>query len=141
MVRLGLDLPTWQLHAYCSRGKGMAREAFTTELLELIASRFKVLGEPLRLRLLSALRGGEQTVTELVEETGASQANVSRHLALLHRHRMVTRRKEGLKVYYRIADSHIFELCEVVCGQLESDLEEGLRAVSGGRQQPPPRRQ
>lgn len=99
----------------------------------MIADRFKVLAEPLRLRLLNAMRGGERTVTQLVEETGAGQANVSRHLALLHRTRLVARRKEGLHVYYRIADPSIFEMCELVCGSLESDLQDNLRSVSDRR--------
>jgi DNA-binding transcriptional ArsR family regulator len=105
----------------------MGRE-FTTELLEQVADRFKVLAEPLRLELLNVLRDRERTVTELVEQTGAGQANVSRHLALLHRHGLVNRRKEGLHVYYRIADPRIFELCELVCGSLEEDLAGRLRS-------------
>lgn len=114
---------------------------YTPELLELIATRFKVLAEPLRLRLLNALREGERTVTQLVDETGAGQANVSRHLALLHRHRMVSRRKDGLNVYYRIADPSIFELCELVCGGLEATLAEELRPLSGRQPPSPPRPQ
>jgi DNA-binding transcriptional ArsR family regulator len=114
---------------------------YTPELLELIAMRFKVLAEPLRLRLLNALREGERTVTQLVDETGAGQANVSRHLALLHRHRMVNRRKDGLNVYYRIADPSIFELCELVCGGLEATLAEELRPLSGRQLPSPPRPQ
>jgi DNA-binding transcriptional ArsR family regulator len=106
----------------------MGRE-FTTELLEQVADRFKVLAEPLRLQLMNALRDQERTVTELVELTGAGQANVSRHLALLHRHGLVNRRKEGLHVYYRIADPRIFELCELVCGSLEEDLAGRLRTL------------
>jgi DNA-binding transcriptional ArsR family regulator len=104
----------------------MARE-FSTELLELIADRFKALAEPLRLQLLNALRGGERSVNDLVALTGAGQANISRHLALLHRHGMVERRKEGLHVYYRVADPNIFELCELMCGSAEEDLQQHLR--------------
>jgi DNA-binding transcriptional ArsR family regulator len=100
---------------------------FTPQLLEQVADRFKVLAEPLRLQLLNALREQEHTVTELVEATGAGQANVSRHLALLHRHGLVSRRKEGLHVFYRIADPRIFELCELVCGSVEEDLAGRLR--------------
>jgi DNA-binding transcriptional ArsR family regulator len=99
----------------------MTRE-FSPEMLEQVAGRFKVLAEPLRLELLNALREAERTVTDLVEMTGAGQANVSRHLAMLHRNGLVARRKEGLHVHYRIADPGIFELCELVCGSLEQDL-------------------
>lgn len=102
------------------------------EALELVASRFKVLAEPMRLRILNALREGERTVTELVEETGAGQANVSKHLGLLYRQGVVARRKEGLTVHYRIADATIFELCELVCASLEQDLEARRTALAGG---------
>ena len=106
------------------------RRRFSDEALELVAARFKVLAEPMRLRILEALRGGEKSVSELVEETGASQANVSKHLNLLFRHRMVGRRKEGLNVYYRIADPTIFELCELVCSSLEAELEANRKALA-----------
>jgi DNA-binding transcriptional ArsR family regulator len=114
---------------------------FTPELLELIATRFRVLAEPLRLRLLNALRDGERTVTQLVEETGAGQANVSRHLSLLHRHRLVARRKAGLHVWYRIADAKIFDLCEMVCGSLDEELATELRPLTGSQRRARPRRQ
>jgi DNA-binding transcriptional ArsR family regulator len=109
---------------------GMARESFAPELLELIAGRFRLLAEPVRLRLLNALRSGERTVSELVAETGAGQANVSRHLALLHRQRVVSRRKDGLRVYYRIEDRAVFDLCELVCGSLEEDLRRRQRDLA-----------
>ncbi len=104
---------------------------FSDDALELLAGRFKILAEPMRLKILNALREGEKTVTELVEETGAGQANVSKHLGLLFRHRMVGRRKDGLNVYYRITDPTIFELCELMCDSIESELDakwEALRA-------------
>ena len=107
-----------------------ARKRFTDDALEQIATRFKVLSEPMRLRLLNALRDREKSVTDLVEETGAGQANVSRHLGLLYRYRMVARRKEGLNVYYRIADPAIFEICEVICRGLENDLDARRAALS-----------
>lgn len=96
---------------------------FTDRALELIASQFKMLSEPTRLRILNQLRGGEKTVSELVEETDTGQANVSKHLGVLHRHGMVERRKEGLYTYYRISDPLTLELCDVVCDRLESRRE------------------
>lgn len=102
---------------------------FTDETLQAIADRFKALGEASRLRILNALRKGEKTVTELVEELEMGQANVSRHLSLLRRHGMVARRKEGARRPYRIADPDIFELCELMCGRLEEELEERRRAL------------
>ncbi|MBI5799438.1 MAG: winged helix-turn-helix transcriptional regulator [Verrucomicrobia bacterium] len=92
------------------------------EALELVAARFRVLGEPNRLRLISALEKGEKNVTELVEETELTQANVSRHLQTLTEAGMLGRRKEGLNVYYFIADKSLFELCDLVCSRLQKEL-------------------
>lgn len=92
------------------------------ELLNFIASRFKVLAEPMRLRILHAIQPGELTVTQIIETTRASQANVSKHLAVLTRAEMVGRRKEGLNVYYSITDPVIFELCDLVCNKMRADI-------------------
>ena len=99
----------------------MATNALTPDVLELVAERFKVLAEPARLQILNALRGGEQTVTELIEATGIRQANVSKHLQLLYAAGFVDRRKEGLRVYSHSADEGVFELCHLDCGRLESE--------------------
>lgn len=104
----------------------------TDETLEEVADRFKVLSEPTRLRILRALQAGEKTVGELVGELDTSQANVSKHLGILRRHRMVARRKEGPSRVYRIADDSIFQLCELVCGRLEAEVRERRRALEGG---------
>ncbi|MEO8687626.1 MAG: metalloregulator ArsR/SmtB family transcription factor [Solirubrobacteraceae bacterium] len=97
-------------------------------LIEVIAQRFRVLGEPLRIRLLDQLRDGPATVQELTEITGASQQNASKHLQVLHRAGMVRRAKRGNFVSYEIADSTVFELCDMVCGGLHRQLD-ALRAV------------
>ncbi len=97
--------------------------------LRLVAERFKVLGDPLRLRLLHILEEGERSVGSLVEETGASQANVSKHLQILRRAELVSRRKDGLMAFYRISDPSIFELCDLVCGRIEEQLHEDLQAI------------
>ena len=101
------------------------------ELLELVADRFKALGDPARLRILSALRQGERTVTELVSATGLSQANVSKHLALLLRLAFVRRRRSGPYTYYALADRAVFRLCDVMCGRIEKELQKQNRAVAG----------
>jgi ArsR family transcriptional regulator len=88
------------------------------EALELVARRFAVLAEPMRLRLIQALFDGERNVSDLVEATGGTQANVSRHLQTLTAAHVLSRRKEGLQVFYEIADPSIFKLCELVCGSL-----------------------
>ncbi len=92
------------------------------ELVELIARRFRAIGEPMRIKLLDRLRDGEATVSELSEAIGASQQNVSKHLALLAEAGIVARRKDGNRVYYRIADEGVFRLCEDVCGSIQEQL-------------------
>ena len=94
----------------------------TDEALELIAARFRVLAEPMRLKILNTLGHNEMSVGELVEATGALQANISKHLGVLLDGGLVTRRKEGLSVIYRIADQTIFDLCETVCVSLGERL-------------------
>jgi DNA-binding transcriptional ArsR family regulator len=93
-------------------------------LIELIAQRFRVLAEPMRIRLLDQLRGGEATVSELQDALGATQQNVSKHLGILHAAGMVTRTKDGNHVRYSIADEGVFELCEQVCGGVRRQLDE-----------------
>jgi DNA-binding transcriptional ArsR family regulator len=93
-------------------------------LVELIAERFRVLGEPMRITLLDALRDREATVQELQEATGASQQNVSKHLGVLLRSGIVARRKEGTFSVYSIADPLVFALCEEVCGGLQRQVAE-----------------
>jgi DNA-binding transcriptional ArsR family regulator len=96
----------------------MGEMTMTHEIIALVAERFKALAEPARLHILNALRGGEKTVSELMEETGLGQANASKQLQVLHGLGFVERRKEGLFVHYRLADDSVFELCDIMCGRL-----------------------
>lgn len=102
---------------------GMSRRLLLNDqALEIVARRFAVLAEPMRLRLIQALFNGEKNVTELVESTGGTQANVSRHLQTLIAAQILDRRKEGLQVFYWISDPNIPKLCQLVCGGLEKSL-------------------
>jgi len=101
------------------------------DLVELIARRFRVLGEPMRIRILDRLRDGEATVGELSDLLPASQQNVSKHLAVLTDVAMLGRRKEGNHVYYRIVDDGVFALCDQVCGSVEQQLRTLSGLVSG----------
>lgn len=92
------------------------------DLADLIARRFRAVGEPMRVRLLDRLRDGELSVSELAEQLDAGQQNVSKHLSVLVDAAMVARRKHGNHVYYRIADESVFALCEQICGSLQSQL-------------------
>lgn len=101
------------------------------EALELVAARFRVLGEPNRLRLISALEQGEKNVSELVAETELTQANVSRHLQTLTEAGLLGRRKEGLNVFYFIADESLFKLCDLVCSRLQKELAAKAASLKG----------
>jgi DNA-binding transcriptional ArsR family regulator len=100
-------------------------------LVELIAQRFRVIGEPMRIRLLDALREGPMTINELGAALGASQQNVSKHIAVLAQAGIVAREKDGNRVRCSIADESIFELCELVCGELRRQVTELDRLLPG----------
>lgn len=99
-----------------------AKRDLSETALQMIADRFKVLAEPMRLKILHALWDGELTVGEVIDAVAGLQANVSKHLGVLQQAGLVTRRKEGLRVFYRIADSTVFDLCQVVCASLHDRL-------------------
>ncbi len=103
------------------------------ELIGLVAERFKALGDPARLSILNALRGGERSVTELTELTGLTQANISKHLALLHSLGFVARRKDGVFAFYALSGREIFHLCEVMCGRIDAETKARQRALVRGK--------
>lgn len=103
-------------------------------LAELVAGRFRVLCEPMRIKLLDHLRDGPATVTELQAAIGASQQNVSKHLGVLLSAGMVSRTKQGNFSRYEIADSAVFELCDLVCGRLREQVGELEQLLETGEQ-------
>lgn len=109
----------------------MSNLNLTPELLGLVAERFKALAEPARLQILNALREGEMTVGELVDATKLGQGNVSKHLQLLHSVGFARRRKEGLFVYYALADKSVFQLCDLMCGRIEADTKARRELIRG----------
>lgn len=104
--------------------KGKKARRLSPKALEYVAERFRVLGEPMRLTLLMALETGAKNVTELVELTGATQGNVSKHLGIMTDAGMVSRRKEGLKVFYFISDPQIFDLCDLMRSKVQKEFRE-----------------
>jgi len=92
------------------------------ELIDLVAERFRVLGDPIRIRLLQELEPGEKNVSSLVTAVGSTQPNVSRHLRILQEAGIVGRRHEGNNVYYFLADREVFGLCDLVCASLRNRL-------------------
>ena len=92
--------------------------------VSLVAARFKVLSEPLRLQILQYLENGESSVTNVAKAVNSTQPNVSKHLKILQDEGFVAKRQEGNTVFYKIADESIFELCDVVCGSLKERFSE-----------------
>ncbi len=101
------------------------------EALGEVAARFRLLGEPRRLRLLQWLARGEKSVGELAAALETTQANASKHLKLLADAGLVARRPEGTAVFYAIADPAVFELCDLVCARLARRMELKARAFAG----------
>ena len=94
-------------------------EGLSNDALDLIAKRFRILSESIRLKILHLLFEDDLTVSELTMKVGSSQPNVSKHLRILQDAGIVGRRQLGNNVYYSIIDNSIFELCDLVCGSLE----------------------
>ena len=84
------------------------------KIYELQAEVSKTMAHPLRLAVLHSLKDGEKTVNQLTELTGASQSNVSQHLALMRQRDIVLTRKEGSNIYYRVASPKISQACDMV---------------------------
>lgn len=91
---------------------------------DAVAAYFSVLSEPTRLRIMHALCEQEKTVSQIVEELGATQTNISRHLNLMHRSGVLARRKEGNQVHYRAADPAMVEICRSVCNRIAAQLDD-----------------
>ena len=110
--------------------KSASIHILSDDALELIAARFRVLGEASRLKLIQALQPGEKSVSDLLLATGLKQANASGHLQTLTHAGILSRRKEGLKVIYSIADPGIFKLCEYVCGSVKRRLAQHVEILA-----------
>lgn len=104
-----------------------------SDLAELIAARFRVMGDATRIRILDLLREQELTVTEITDALGTSQQNASKHLGVLLQAGIVTRRKEGNSSIYSIGDKGVYDLCEQVCGGLQAQFAELTALVSVAR--------
>src|SRR5438094_3354553 len=105
----------------------------TPEAIEMVAARFKVLAEPLRLRILQELEKGEMSVSEVAETIRATQPNVSKHLKMLQDAGLLPRRQDGNTVYYSVVDKTIFEICDAVCVSLRRRCSAQADALHDGK--------
>jgi len=102
--------------------KKTTHDPLSIEVIDLVATRFRTLGEPIRIRILQSLQNGEQNVTALVAAIGSTQPNISKHLRILQEAGLVGRRQDGNNVYYAIADPTVFDLCDAVCNSIGTRL-------------------
>jgi DNA-binding transcriptional ArsR family regulator len=90
----------------------------------VVARYFGVLSEPTRLKILHTICQDERSVSVIVEETGATQTNVSRHLGLMLQAGVVSRRRQGNTVFYRVANPEFVEICRSVCVQIAGRIDD-----------------
>lgn len=107
----------------------MKKRDLSNQSIELISKRFKLMGEPTRLKILLELQKGEQCVSDMVENLGYGQANTSKHLSLLTNNGLVNRRKDGLKVYYSLADSNTIKLLTSAYKSIRNEIIESQKAI------------
>lgn len=100
------------------------------QMVELIARRFRMLGEPQRIRILQELERGERTVGQIVAALGGNQPNISKHLHALNGAGLVGRRRDGNNVFYSIADPVVFRLCELVCRSAAGEARKRLEGLT-----------
>jgi ArsR family transcriptional regulator len=102
------------------------RTPIPDEFLDLMAEKFRMLADSTRLAILRSLMAGERNVSQVIDETGRNQANVSKHLKLLAEAGLVARRKEGLQVFYKVADPLVERLCKLVCETIVEEAREEM---------------
>lgn len=124
-----------KLYVYSKKLQGIEavskkKNLLTRAALEIVASRFKALSDASRLEILQNLFDGEKSVQKLCQITSMSQANVSKHLSILARQGIVEKHRKGLFVYYRICDTSIYQLCDIVCGAVGKRYKQVMQEFS-----------
>jgi len=104
-------------------------EPVPEELMERVVARFRALSDANRLRLLELIVARERSVNELAEAAGLSQANTSKHLQVLCSVGFITRRKDGTRIFYGIANETPNLLCDIVCREVKDQIRRELDAV------------
>jgi DNA-binding transcriptional ArsR family regulator len=113
----------------------MERQSMSDKMLDLVARRFRTLGEPYRMRILQELEAGERSVGELVAVLDGNQPNVSKHLQILFDAGLIGRRREGTSSFYAISDPMVFKLCALVCSSEAEKSRREFEALAGQQRQ------
>jgi len=119
--------------------ESLREDAELDDVFESVARYFSLLSEPMRLRILHTICNGERSVSSIVQATGGTQTNVSRHLALMHQAGVVARRRDGSTILYRLMDPEFAQICRTMCiriaGRIDADapLRQELLDYAGSR--------
>jgi ArsR family transcriptional regulator len=113
-------------------------EADTTgdQVFESVAELFSVLSTPIRLKIISALCNREKNVSELLAEIDTTQPNMSQHLSMLYRSGVLSRRREGTQIYYRLQSERVAALCRAVCTQVAIEMDPEAQVKPADRLMP-----
>lgn len=103
--------------------KQKQKQKLTRPSLEKLASIFGAFADATRLAILQELRSGRLSVSELVQHLGTSQANISKHLKLLHQMGLLIREREGLQVFYRVSEESVYDMCKFACKRLNENAQ------------------
>jgi DNA-binding transcriptional ArsR family regulator len=101
------------------------------EVFETVAKYFSLLSEPTRLRIMHTICQDEKSVNQIAEETALTQTNVSRHLGLMYQGGVLSRRRDGSQIYYRVSDESFTEVCRTVCIRVAAELDGGKDVKRG----------
>ena len=94
-----------------------------SEVFESVARYFSLLSEPARLRILHSICQQEKSVGQIVEESGMTQTNVSRHLNMMYQAGALKRRRDGAMAFYSVSDATLTEVCRTVCVRVSAELD------------------
>jgi ArsR family transcriptional regulator len=114
----------------------MEESSSQDRVFESAAELFAVLATPVRLKIISAVCQQERNVTELLAQIDTTQPNMSQHLATLYRSGVLSKRREGTQIYYRLQSERVAMLCRAVCTQIAIELDSGTEAESTDRMVP-----
>jgi DNA-binding transcriptional ArsR family regulator len=106
------------------------------QVFESVAELFSVLSTPIRLKIISALCNREKNVSELLAEIDTTQPNMSQHLSMLYRSGVLSRRREGTQIYYRLQSERVAALCRAVCTQVAIEMDPGTQVKPSERLMP-----
>jgi DNA-binding transcriptional ArsR family regulator len=105
----------------------------SNEVFESVAELFSILSTPIRLKIISAVCQSEKNVTELLSDIPTTQSNMSQHLSMLYRSGVLSKRREGTQIYYRLQNERVANLCRAVCSQVAMEMDDSTDVQSTDR--------